>query len=45
MCSNKLGFTNYELTTTKKRINHEKLLAEMKVVVPKQKLIALFEPH
>jgi len=45
MCGKKLGFTDYELSTTKRRTNREKLLAQMEEVVPWQELIALFEPH
>jgi IS5 family transposase len=40
-----LGFTDDELTTAKKRTNRETFLAEMKVVVPWQELIALIESH
>ena len=40
-----LGFTDYELTTAKKRTKREKFLAEMEAVVPWQALIELIEPH
>jgi IS5 family transposase len=40
-----LGFTDYELTTAKKRTKREKFLAEMEAVVPWQALIDLIEPH
>ena len=40
-----LGFSDYELTTTKKQTKLEKFLAEMEAVVPWSALIALIEPH
>ena len=40
-----LGFSDYELTTAKKQTKREKFLSEMDVVVPRQTLIALIEPH
>jgi IS5 family transposase len=40
-----LGFTDYELTTAKKRTKREKFLAEMEVVVPWLGLLDLIEPH
>ena len=40
-----LGFTDYELTTAKKRTKREKFLSEMEAVVPWQALIDLIEPH
>ena len=45
MGGKQLGFTDYELTTTKKQTKREKFLSEMEVVVPWQSLIALIEPH
>ena len=45
MGGKQLGFTDYELTTAKKRTKREKFLAEMEAVVPWQALIDLIEPH
>jgi len=45
MGSKKLGFSDYELTTTKKQTKREKFLSEMNVVVPWNALIDLIEPH
>jgi IS5 family transposase len=45
MGGKQLGFTDYELTTAKKRTKREKFLAEMEEVVPWQALIDLIEPH
>ncbi len=45
MGGNQLGFTDYELTTAKKRTKREKFLAEMETVDPWQALINLIEPH
>ena len=45
MGGKQLGFTDYELTTSKKRTKREKFLAEMEAVVPWQELIDLIEPH
>ena len=45
MGGKQLGFTDYELTTAKKRTKREKFLAEMDAVVPWQALIDLIEPH
>lgn len=40
-----LGFSDYELTMTKKQAKREKFLSEMGVVVPWQSLIELIEPY
>ena len=40
-----LGFTDYELTTAKKRTKRKKFLAEMEAVVPWHALIDLIEPY
>jgi IS5 family transposase len=40
MGGKQLGFTDYELTTAKKRTKREKFLAEMEAVVPWQALAA-----
>jgi IS5 family transposase len=45
MGGKQLGFTDYELTTAKKRTKREKFLSEMEAVVPWQALIDLIEPH
>ena len=45
MGGKQLGFSDYELTTAKKRAKREKFLSEMEVVVPWQALIDLIEPH
>lgn len=45
MGGKQLGFSDYEITTAKKRTKREKFLAEMDAVVPWQSLIALIEPH
>ena len=45
MGGKQLGFTDYELTTAKKRTMREKFLAEMEAVVPWQALIDLIEPQ
>ncbi len=45
MGGRQLGFSDYELTTTKKQTKREKFLSEMEVVVPWAALIALIEPH
>ena len=45
MGGKQLGFTDYELTTAKKRTKREKFLAEMESVVPWAALLALIEPH
>ncbi len=45
MGGKQLGFTDYELSTAKKRTKREKFLAEMEAVVPWQALINLIEPH
>ena len=45
MGGKQLGFSDYELTTTKKQTKREKFLSEMEVVVPWQALIDLIEPH
>ena len=45
MGGKQLGFTDYELTTAKKRTKREKFLAEMESVVPSAALLALIEPH
>jgi hypothetical protein len=45
MGGKQLGFSDYELTRTKKQTKREKFLPEMEVVVPWQALIALIEPH
>ena len=45
MGGKQLGFTDYELTTAKKRTKREKFLSEMEAVVPWQALIALIEPY
>ena len=44
MGGKQLGFTDYELTTAKKRTKREKFLSEMEAVVPWQALIDLIEP-
>ena len=44
MSGKQLGFTDYELTTAKKRTKREKFLAQMEAVVPWQALIDLIEP-
>jgi IS5 family transposase len=44
MSGNHLGFSDYELTTAKKKIKREKFLAEMEAVVPWQGLMTLIEP-
>jgi hypothetical protein len=43
MCGKQLGFSDYELTTTKKQTKREKFLSEIQAVVPWQALIALIE--
>ena len=45
MGGKQLGFTDYELTTAKKRTKREKFLSEMEAVVPWQALIDLIEPY
>jgi|694.fasta_scaffold26929_1 hypothetical protein len=45
MGGKQLGFSDYELTTAKKRTKREKFLAEMETVVPWQALLDLIEPH
>jgi IS5 family transposase len=45
MGGKRLGFTNYELTTAKKRTKRETFLAEMEAMAPWQALIDLTEPH
>lgn len=45
MGGKQLGFTDYELTTAKKRTKREKFLAEMEGVLPWQALIDLIELH
>jgi IS5 family transposase len=45
MGGKQLGFSDYELTTPKKRTKREKSLAEMEAVVPWQALIDLIDPH
>ena len=40
-----LRFSDYELTTAKKKTKRENLFFEMDVVVPWQSLIDLMEPH
>jgi IS5 family transposase len=45
MVGKQLGFTDYELTTAKKRTQRENFLAEMEAVVLWQALIDLIEPH
>ena len=45
MGGKQLGFTDYELTTAKKRTKREKFLAEMDAVVPWHALIDLIELH
>jgi hypothetical protein len=40
-----LGFSDYELTTVKKRTKRERFLAEMEPVVSWSALIDLIEPH
>jgi IS5 family transposase len=45
MGGKQLGFSDYELTTTKKQTKREKFLAEMESVVPWAALLALIEPH
>lgn len=45
MGGKQLGFSDYELTTTKKQTKREKFLAEMEAVVPWAALISLIEPH
>lgn len=34
MCNKLLGFSDYEITTTKKQTKREKFLSEMEVVMP-----------
>ena len=43
MGAKQLGFTDYELTTTKKQIKWGKFLSEMEAVVTWQVLIELIE--
>jgi len=45
MGGKQLGFSDYELTTTKKQTKREKFLTEMEVVVQWNALIDLIEPH
>jgi transposase, IS5 family len=45
MGGKQLGFTDYALTTAKKRNKREKFLAEMEAVVPWQALLDRIEPH
>ena len=45
MGGKQLGFSDYELTTTKKQTKREKFFAEIEAVVPWLALIALIEPH
>jgi IS5 family transposase len=45
MGGKQLGFGDYEQTTAKKRTRRERFLAEMEVVVPREALIGLIEPH
>lgn len=45
MGGKQLGFSDYELTTSKKQTKREKFLSEMEVVVHWQPLIALIEPY
>ena len=45
MDANQLGFTDYELTTAKKRTKREEFLAEMEVVVTCLEVIVLIESH
>ena len=45
MGGKQLGFTDYELTTAKKRTKREKFLAEMEAVVRWHALIDQIEPH
>jgi IS5 family transposase len=40
-----LGFSDCQLTTTKKQAKRDKLLSEMEAVVPWQALIDLIDPH
>lgn len=44
MCSNQLGFSDYQLTSAKKRSKREKFLYEMEVMLW-QALSGLIEPH
>ena len=45
MSIKQLGFSDYELTASKKQAKREKLFAEIEVVTPWQALIDLIEPH
>jgi IS5 family transposase len=45
MGGKQLGFSEDELTTTKKQTKREKFLAEMAAVVPWLELIDLIDPH
>ena len=45
MGGKQVGFSDYELTTAKKKTKREKFLAEMEAVVPWAALIALIEPY
>ena len=45
MGGKQLGFSDYELTTDKKKTKREEFLSEIEVVVPWQALIALIEPQ
>lgn len=45
MDGSQLGFSDYELITTKKQAKRDKFLSEMEVVMPWQALIDLIKPH
>ena len=45
MGGKQLGFSDYELTTTKKQTKREKFLLEIEAIVPWQALIVLIKPR
>jgi IS5 family transposase len=45
MGGKKFGFSDYELTTAKKKTKREKFLPDMDVMVPWQALTDLIEPQ